>query len=118
APVSRAVPPRSEARPASSSPRSDSRPSMGAPRSDGYRSGPPGGRSGFNQSRGPQGRGGVQPGFRPSQGLSATEADARARALREAASRQVEDQARARADEARRIEEDARRRALREEAER
>ncbi len=49
-------------------------------------------------------------------GLSATEADARARALREAASRAAEDQARAAAEEARRAEEDARRRALREEA--
>jgi translation initiation factor IF-2 len=122
--VARAVPPRSDARPAQNTgaPRSDGRPNTGAPRSDGYRSGPPGGGSGRpgygQQSRGPQGRGGVQPGFRPSQGLSAAEADARARALREAASRQVEDQARARADEARRIEEDARRRALREEAER
>ena len=116
---SNAPPPqRSEARPVS--PRSDGRPQgSGAPRSDGYRSGPPGGRPGYNQpSRGPQGRGGVQPGFRPSQGLSATEADARARALREAAGRQAEEQARARAEEARRIEEDARRRALREEAER
>ena len=49
-------------------------------------------------------------------GLSATEADARARALREAASRVADDQARAAAEEARRAEEDARRRALREEA--
>ena len=53
-----------------------------------------------------------------SGGLSATESDARARALREAAGRQAEDQARARAEEARRNEEDARRRALREEAQR
>jgi translation initiation factor IF-2 len=57
------------------------------------------------------------PGGRPA-GLSATEADARARALREAAGRQAEDEARARAEEARRNEEDARRRALREEAQR
>lgn len=57
-------------------------------------------------------------GPRPSAGLSATEADARARALREAAGRQAEDEARARAEEARRNEEDARRRALREEAQR
>ena len=49
-------------------------------------------------------------------GLSATEADARARALREAASRVADDQVRAAAEEARRAEEDARRRALREEA--
>jgi len=79
-----------------------------------------GNRSGYNNnaSRGPAGRGGVQPGFRPSQGLSATEADARARALREAASRQAEEQARFRAEEARRVEEDARRRALREQAQR
>ncbi len=58
------------------------------------------------------------PGQRPGGGLSATEADARARALREAAGRQAEDEARARAEEARRNEEDARRRALREEAQR
>ncbi len=122
-----AVPPRTDARPAAAAPpRTDARPGApgrppqtgGAPRSDGYRSGPAGGRSNYNQQSRPPARGGVQPGFRPSQGLSATEADARARALREAAGRQVEDQARARAEEARRAEEDARRRALREEAER
>ncbi|OEO32600.1 translation initiation factor IF-2 [Devosia insulae DS-56] len=66
-----------------------------------------------NQGRPPL-RSGSAP--RPGGGLSATEADARARALREAAGRQAEDEARARAEEARRIEEDARRRALREEA--
>ncbi|HEV2517312.1 MAG TPA: translation initiation factor IF-2, partial [Devosia sp.] len=66
-----------------------------------------------NQGRPPL-RSGAAP--RPGGGLSATEADARARALREAAGRQAEDEARARAEEARRIEEDARRRALREEA--
>ncbi len=49
-------------------------------------------------------------------GLSATEADARQRALREAGARQADDQARAAAEEARRIEEDARRREIREEA--
>ena len=108
-PASRTVPPRNDARP------QGTRPSVGAPRSDGYRSGPAGGRPGFG--RGPS-RGGVQPAFRPSQGLSSTEAEARARALREAASRQAEEEARRRADEARRAEEDARRRALREEAER
>ncbi len=95
--------------------------SSGAPQGAGRPGGSPG-RSSYGQpgSGGrPQGRGGgVQPGFRPSQGLSATESDARARALREAASRQVEEQARARAEEARRVEEDARRRALREEAQR
>lgn len=68
-----------------------------------------------NQGRPPL-RSGAAP--RPGGGLSATEADARARALREAAGRQAEDEARARAEEARRIEEDARRRALREEAQR
>ncbi|MGN6488389.1 MAG: translation initiation factor IF-2 N-terminal domain-containing protein, partial [Devosia sp.] len=124
APAGHAPRPGAETRPQSTgaaTPRPDARPSQ--PRSDGYRSGPPGGagnRAGYGQqSRGPQGRGGgVQPGFRPSQGLSATEADARARALREAAARQTEEQARFRAEEARRAEEDARRRALREEAER
>ena len=70
---------------------------------------------GSNQGRPPL-RSGSGP--RPGGGLSATEADARARALREAAGRQAEDEARARAEEARRIEEDARRRALREEAQR
>jgi translation initiation factor IF-2 len=118
APAGTPAPQRTDARPPQG--RTDARPPQGgAPRSDGYRSGAPGARPGYNQSsRGPQGRGGVQPGFRPSQGLSATEADARARALREAAGRQAEEQARARAEEARRAEEDARRRALREEAER
>ena len=51
-------------------------------------------------------------------GLSSTEAEARQRALREAAARQAEDDARRRADEERRAEEDARRRAIREEAQR
>ncbi len=92
------------------------------PQGDGGRSGQPSGggnRSGYNQGRPPmRSGGGVQPGFRPSQGLSATESDARARALREAAARQAEEDARARAEEARRAEEDARRRALREEAQR
>jgi translation initiation factor IF-2 len=55
---------------------------------------------------------------RNSGGLSATESDARARALREAASRAVAEEAQARAEDARRAEEDSRRRALREEAQR
>ncbi|WP_417309169.1 translation initiation factor IF-2 [Devosia sp.] len=71
------------------------------------RPGQPGG--GRPQSRGPQ-------GARPQVGLSNTEAEARVRALREAASRAAEDQARAAAEEARRDEEDKRRRALREAA--
>ncbi len=96
-------------RPASgSTPASTGRPSGGASSQGGR----PYGQQSRPPSRGPQ------PGFRPSAGLSATEADARARALREAAGRQVEEEARARAEEARRIEEDARRRALREEAQR
>ncbi|MDB5507158.1 MAG: infB, partial [Devosia sp.] len=49
-------------------------------------------------------------------GLTGTEADARQRVLREAASRQAEDSARFAADEARRVEEDSRRRELREAA--
>jgi len=49
-------------------------------------------------------------------GLSATEADARARALREASARQAEDNRRAAEAEARRAEEDARRREIREAA--
>jgi translation initiation factor IF-2 len=76
--------------------------------------------------RGPGASGspGQRPPMRGSQqggrgtGLTSSEADARARALREAASRQAEEDARARADEARRIEEDERRRAIREQAER
>jgi len=53
---------------------------------------------------------------RPAPGLTSSESDARARVLREAASRQAEEQARFAAEEARRIEEDARRRQIREEA--
>ena len=75
-----------------------------------------GGRPGQSQSGRPPFRSSQGP--RPSQGLSATEADARARALRDAAGRQVEEQARAVAEDARRNEEDARRRALREDAQR
>jgi translation initiation factor IF-2 len=109
-------------RPASTSAPSSSRPA-GAPsssRPSGAPGGSPSGNRNFNSSGRPPLRngGGVQPGFRPSQGLSATESDARARALREAASRQAEEDARSRAEEARRAEEDARRRALREEAQR
>src|SRR5688572_19323244 len=59
-----------------------------------------------------------QPGGRPAGGLSSTEAEARQRALREAAARQAEDDVRRRAEEARRAEEDARRAAVREEAQR
>ena len=50
------------------------------------------------------------------QGLSATEADARARALREAGARQEEDNRRAQEAEARRAEEDARRQEIRDAA--
>ncbi len=88
-----------------------SRPSSGAPQ----------GRPGYSQ-QGRPGQNNSRPPFRsssgprPAGGLSATEADARARALREAAGRQVEEQARAASEEARRNEEDARRRALREDA--
>ena len=93
-----------------------SAPAGGRPASSGA---PQGGRPNYdnrsNQSRPPL-RSGSGP--RPGGGLSATEADARVRALREAAGRQAEDEARARAEEARRAEEDARRRALREEAQR
>ncbi|HEX4299134.1 MAG TPA: translation initiation factor IF-2 [Devosia sp.] len=49
-------------------------------------------------------------------GLSATESDARARVLREAGARQVEDNRRAQEAEARRTEEDARRREIRDAA--
>jgi translation initiation factor IF-2 len=49
-------------------------------------------------------------------GLSSTEAEARARVLREAGARQAEDERRAREAEARRAEEDARRREIREAA--
>ncbi|WP_374623470.1 translation initiation factor IF-2 [Devosia sp.] len=99
---------------APSAPPAAARPASGGGPSQGNRSsyGGPGGGS----SRPPMRPG--QGGARPSMGLSATEADARARALREAASRQAEEQARAAAEEARRAEEDARRRALREEAQR
>ncbi len=99
---------------APSAPPSAARPASGGAPGQGNRSsyGGPGGGS----SRPPMRPG--QGGARPSMGLSATEADARARALREAASRQAEEQARAAAEEARRAEEDARRRALREEAQR
>ncbi|MDB5540968.1 MAG: infB [Devosia sp.] len=94
-------------------------PQSGAPNQGSGRPGSSGAPSGNrpytnNQSRPPL----RSQGPRPSAGLSATEADARARALREAAGRQAEDEARARAEEARRNEEDARRRALREEAQR
>ncbi len=75
--------------------------------------------SGNNQSQRQPLRSG-SPGGAPrlGAGLSSTENEARQRALREAAARQAEDDARRRADEQRRAEEDARRRALREEAER
>ncbi|MEO6014190.1 MAG: translation initiation factor IF-2 [Devosia sp.] len=49
-------------------------------------------------------------------GLSATEADARARVLRESGARQAEDNRRAQEADARRVEEDARRREIRESA--
>jgi translation initiation factor IF-2 len=55
-------------------------------------------------------------GGRPSVGLSATEADARQRVLREAGARAAQDNARAQAEEARRAEDDARRREIREQA--
>ena len=67
---------------------------------------------------------GQRPSFRPSQtgrpggGLTSNEADARARALREAAARQVDEAAQRAADEARRAEEDRRRAAIREQEER
>jgi translation initiation factor IF-2 len=100
---------------ANTTPGSQNRPQGGAP--SGAR--PQGGRGGYDNRPGggrpPLRSGG--PAARPA-GLSATEADARARALREAAGRQAEDEARARAEEARRAEEDARRRALREDAQR
>ncbi|MBK8084697.1 MAG: translation initiation factor IF-2 [Devosia sp.] len=99
--------PRPPSAPASPAPRPGS---GGAPGQSNRPYGGPGG--GRPQARPAQG------GARTSMGLSATEADARARALREAASRQAEEQARAVAEEARRNEEDARRRALREEAQR
>ncbi|MGV3491820.1 MAG: translation initiation factor IF-2, partial [Devosia sp.] len=99
-------------------PAGQSRPQGGPPQGN-RPQGAPGGRPSYDNrsggSRPPLRSGG--PGARPA-GLSATEADARARALREAAGRQAEDDARARAEEARRNEEDARRRALREEAQR
>jgi translation initiation factor IF-2 len=102
------------ARPQQATPGSAS--GQGRPASSGA---PQGGRPNYDNRSG----GGQRPPLRtgaprPGGGLSATEADARARALREAASRQAEEDARARAEEARRAEEDARRRALREEAQR
>ena len=51
-------------------------------------------------------------------GLSSTEAEARQRALREAAARQADEAAQRRADDQRRAEEDARRQAIRDEAQR
>ncbi|MGN6157573.1 MAG: translation initiation factor IF-2 [Devosia sp.] len=69
------------------------------------------------------GRDGARPSLRTpaspvprSAGLSSTEAEARARALREAAARSAEDDRRAAEAEARRAEEDARRREIREAA--
>jgi len=82
---------------------------------------PQGGRPQYDSRSGQGGRPPLRTGPgapRPGGALSATEADARVRALREAAGRQAEEDARARAEEARRAEEDARRRALREEAQR
>ena len=55
---------------------------------------------------------------RQNTGLSATESDARARVLREAAAREASDRERFTAEEARRIEEENRRREVREQAER
>jgi translation initiation factor IF-2 len=79
----------------------------------------------------PQGGSGSQPGQRPQggrphsssrpsvgAGLSAQEAEARARVLMQASARQQEDRDRFAVDEARRIEDENRRRQLREEAER
>jgi translation initiation factor IF-2 len=55
---------------------------------------------------------------RPSSGLSSTEAEARQRALREAAARQADEALKRRADDERRAEEDARRQSIRDEAQR
>ncbi len=88
----------------------------GAPSQGSGRPASSGAPSGNRPYQSNQGRPPLRSGPAPRTGLSATEADARARALREAAGRQAEDEARARAEEARRVEEDARRRALREEA--
>ncbi|HEV7277612.1 MAG TPA: translation initiation factor IF-2 [Devosiaceae bacterium] len=81
-----------------------------------------GGASGRPQSSQPGA--GSRPQFRSPQqqsprsggGLTSNEADARARALREAAARQAEEQARFASDEARRIEEESQRREIREQA--
>jgi translation initiation factor IF-2 len=83
-------------------------PSSGAPRS--------GSSSGRNDSRLPPRNNNLNSAVPRSVGLSAAEADARARALREAAVRSVEDNRRAVEAEARRAEEDARRREIREAA--
>ncbi|HEY4199495.1 MAG TPA: translation initiation factor IF-2 [Devosiaceae bacterium] len=72
-----------------------------------------GGRPGQRDQRPPM-RG--SQGNRPAPGLTSGEADARARVLREAASRQADEQARFAAEEARRVEEDSRRRQIREDA--
>jgi translation initiation factor IF-2 len=102
----------------SSAPAGASQRPQGSPPQGNRPQGAPGGRPSYdnrsNSSRPPLRSGGPA---RPT-GLSSTESDARARALREAAGRQAEDEARHRAEEARRNEEDARRRALREEAQR
>ena len=83
-------------------------------------SAPPGARSSTPLSRGGDSRAPQRPQA-PSNvprnpGLSSTEAEARARVLREAGARQAEDDRRAREAEARRAEEDARRREIREAA--
>jgi translation initiation factor IF-2 len=90
----------------------------------------PRGAPGFGAGSGPRphpsqpGAPGSRPQFRSPQqqsprsggGLTSNEADARARALREAAARQAEDQARFASEEARRIEEEQLRRETREQA--
>ena len=87
------------------------------------RVGPPPGSNRPQQGSGghsrPQ-RSGGSSGGRPAQsmGLTANEATARERALREASARMADDAERLAAEERRRDEEDARRRAIREEAER
>jgi translation initiation factor IF-2 len=100
---------------------------VGAPAPTGFSHPPAAGGGGGNPSPRPQSSSPGQaqrppfrsgPPGRSSGGLTQGENSARERALREAASRQVEETARAAADEARRAEEDARRLAIRQQEER
>lgn len=80
---------------------------------------PQGGKpSGSSQGNRPQRSNTVRVGPRPTVGLTAGEASARERVLREAAARQNEEQQRFAEEEKRRVEEDDRRRAQREEEQR